>query len=113
MDAQRKIFSDLEKINPELLEKVKSLIFTFFDFAHLDPRSLERVLHEVDNLDLAMAIRGAPPAVIENVERCMSERRRMALQKEMEYMGDVTTDMVEKAQKKMLDTYFRLEETAE
>jgi len=113
MDAQRKIFSDLEKINPELLEKVKSLIFTFFDFAHLEPRTMERVLHEVDNLDLAMAIRGAPPAVIENVERSMSERRRLALQKEMEYMGDVTTDMVEKAQKKMLDTYFRLEESSE
>lgn len=113
LDAQRKIFSDLEKMNPELLEKVKSLIFTFFDFAHLEARTLERVLHEVDNLDLAISIRGAPPAVIENVERCMSERRRLALQKEMEYMGDITTDMVEKAQKKMLDVYFRLEETAE
>src|SRR4051812_39180638 len=56
--TERNVLDELAKTNGELAEEIRLLLFTFEDVVKLDDRSIQMILKEVDQKDLAIALRG-------------------------------------------------------
>lgn len=112
-NTERLIFDALAETNPELLEEVRKMMFTFEDLLQLDDRAIQQVLKEVEIKELALALKGASETVKQKIFKNMSERAVNMLQEEMEFMGPVRLRMVEEAQQRVVSVVRRLEEAGE
>ncbi len=111
--TERTILESLEMQTPELAEEIKKRMFTFDDIVLLDTRAVQRVLREVDNKDLALALKVANENVKELIFSSVSKRFAEMLQEDMEFMGPVRLRDVEEAQQKIVGIIRRLEESNE
>lgn len=111
--TERTILDSLEIQDPELAEEIKKRMFVFEDIVNLDNRSIQRVIRDIDNNDLQMALKVASEEVREIVFRNMSKRMADTFKEEMEYMGPVRLRDVEEAQTRIVATIRRLEESGE
>jgi flagellar motor switch protein FliG len=71
------------------------------------------VLKEVDNDELALALRTASDELKEKIFSNMSERAAVMIKEDMEYMGPVRVAEVEGAQQRIVDIVRRLEDAGE
>ncbi|AAK80119.1 flagellar motor switch protein FliG [Clostridium acetobutylicum] len=111
--TEKNITEGLEKENPELAEKVKESMFVFEDVITLDDAAIQRVLREVDNKDLGMALKGCSEEVAEAIYRNQSKRASAALKEDIEFLGPVRLVDVEKAQQKIVSVIRRLDDAGE
>jgi flagellar motor switch protein FliG len=111
--TERTILDSLEIQDPELAEEIKKRMFVFEDIATLDNRSIQRVIRDVDNTDLQLALKVASEEVRETIFRNMSKRMADTFKEEMEFMGPVRLRDVEEAQSRIVATIRRLEEAGE
>jgi flagellar motor switch protein FliG len=111
--TERTILDALEIQDPELAEEIKKRMFVFEDIVTLDNRAIQRVIREVDNGDLLLALKVASDEVKEIVFRNMSKRMAETFKEEMEFMGPVRLRDVEEAQSRIVAVIRRLEEAGE
>jgi flagellar motor switch protein FliG len=111
--AEKQIFEGLEPANPQLAEEIRRLMFTFDDIARLDDRSMQRLLKEIDQKELARALKAAAENVAQKVFGNLSERAQTMLRQEIEYLGPVRLKDVEDAQGKIVRIVRALEEAGE
>ncbi|MCK7605914.1 flagellar motor switch protein FliG [Geobacillus stearothermophilus] len=111
--TERTILEALEIQDPELAEEIKKRMFVFEDIVTLDNRAIQRVIREVDNNDLMLALKVASDEVKEIVFRNMSTRMAETFKEEMEYMGPIRLRDVEEAQSRIVAIIRRLEEAGE
>ncbi|URZ00922.1 flagellar motor switch protein FliG [Clostridium felsineum] len=111
--TEKNITEGLEKENPELAEKVKESMFVFEDIITLDDAAIQRVLREVDNKDLGMALKGCSEEVAEAIYRNQSKRASAALKEDIEFLGPVRLVDVEKSQQKIVSVIRRLDDAGE
>jgi flagellar motor switch protein FliG len=88
-------------------------MFVFEDIVVLDPRSIQRVIRDVENEDLLLAMRSASEEVKNMIFDNMSQRRVETFKEELEFMGPVRLRDVEEAQTRIVGIIRRLEETGE
>ncbi|MBX2861838.1 MAG: flagellar motor switch protein FliG [Vampirovibrio sp.] len=111
--SEKAILDGLEMKDPELAEQVRELMFVFEDLVHLDDRSVQRVLREVETKDLAMSLKGANEEVQEKILRNMSERAAALLTDDMEFMGPVRSRDVQEKQSYIVSVIRALEASGE
>lgn len=111
--TEKTIISDLEKTQPELAEVIKANLFVFEDIVTLDKSSIQRVLREVDNEQLVLALKGASEEVSTIVYANLSKRAADTVREDIEFMGPVRLSTVEEAQHKVVGVIRRLEEAGE
>jgi flagellar motor switch protein FliG len=111
--AEKQIFEALEPVNPKLAEEIRRLMFTFDDLVRLDDRSIQRVLKEVEQKDLALALKAANETVMQKILGNLSERAQGMLRQEIEYLGPVRLRDVEEAQAGIVRAVRALEESGE
>jgi flagellar motor switch protein FliG len=112
-NTEKNIISSLELEEPELAEQVKSSLFVFEDIVNLDKNSIQRILREVSNEDLALALKGASEKVTSIVFANISQRAAEMLKEDIQFMGPVRLSTVEEAQRKIVNIIRRLEEAGE
>lgn len=111
--TEKSILERLGRIDSELTEAVRALMFVFEDLVTLDDRSIQRVLQEVESKELALAMKGVPREVNEAILRNMSQRAAETLTEELELLGAVRRADVEGAQSRIVAGVRRLEEAGE
>lgn len=111
--TERTILDALEIQDSELAEEIKKRMFVFEDIVTLDNRAIQRVIREVDNADLLLALKVSSDEVKEVVFRNMSSRMAETFKEEMEFMGPVRLRDVEEAQSRIVAVIRRLEEAGE
>ncbi|MBC8588326.1 flagellar motor switch protein FliG [Paratissierella segnis] len=111
--TERNIIGNLETNQPDLAEIVKSNLFIFEDIVNLDRSSIQRILREVSNEDLALALKGASEKVVNVVFSNMSKRAAEMLKEDIQFMGPVRLSTVEEAQFKIVGIIRRLDEVGE
>ena len=62
--TEKHIMETLEIEEPELADEIRRKMFVFEDILTLDDKSIQRVLREVDNNELAVALKGAVEEVV-------------------------------------------------
>jgi flagellar motor switch protein FliG len=111
--TERLIVDGLTERDPELAEEVKSRMFMFEDVTLLEDKDVQLVLRQVDNSDLALALKGVNDEVRTKVTTNMSERAATTLLEDVELLGAVLLRQVEEAQQKIILAIRRLEESGE
>ena len=111
--TERNILDRLAESNADLAEQIRLLLFTFEDIVKLEDRHVQLVLREVDQKDLALALRGVPQDVKEKVLKNMSQRGAEMLREEMEYQPPQRRVVVEESQGRIVSIIRRLEEAGE
>jgi flagellar motor switch protein FliG len=71
------------------------------------------MLREVENDELAIALKTASETMQEKIFKNMSTRAAEMIKENMEFMGPVRLSDVEQAQQRIVDIVRRLEETGE
>jgi flagellar motor switch protein FliG len=111
--TEKTILEALEVQDPELAEEIKKLMFVFEDLVTLDDRSVQRILREVENQDLVLALKGASQEVTSKIFNNMSKRASDMLQEDIQYLGPVRLRDVEEAQQRIVNIIRKLEDTGE
>ena len=111
--TEKHITESLEEENYELAEKIKSSMFVFEDIITLDDVAIQRILREVENKELALALKGASEEVAEAIYRNQSKRAAASLKEDIEYLGPVRLTDVEKAQQQIVGIIRRLDDAQE
>ena len=111
--TEKHIMETLEVEEPELADEIRKKMFVFEDILSLDDRAIQRVLRDVDNSDLALALKGATEEVQNVILNNLSKRLAVMIKEDMEYMGPVRMKDVEDAQQKIVNIIRKLEDSAE
>ncbi|GIV61219.1 MAG: flagellar motor switch protein FliG [Rhodothermaceae bacterium] len=111
--AERSIMEGIRERDPELANSVKNLMFVFDDLINISDRDLQRLLVEVDQKDLVLALKGSSPDLQEKMMKNVSERAAAMIKEELELLGQVRVRDVEEAQRRILEVAQALEEQEE
>lgn len=111
--VQKELLGQLDEAVPALAEQVRALMFTFEDLLHVDDRGLQRLLQEVEQKDLVLALKAAGEELAAKIFRNMSERTGAIVRQELELLGPVRLRDVEQAQRRVVAVARRLEEAGE
>ncbi|AEV68568.1 flagellar motor switch protein FliG [Acetivibrio clariflavus] len=111
--TEKYIMETLEIEDTELAEEIKKRMFVFEDILTLDNRSVQRFLREVDNNQLAIALKGSTEEVQNKIFSNMSKRMQEMIKEDIEFMGPVRLKDVEEAQQKIVNVIRKLEDAGE
>lgn len=111
--TEKFIMETLEIEDTDLAEEIKRRMFVFEDILTLDGRSIQRFLREVDNNQLAVALKGATDDVQKLIFANMSKRLSEMIREDLEFMGPVRLKDVEEAQQKIVNIIRKLEDAGE
>lgn len=111
--TEKHIMESLEIEDPELADEIRKKMFVFEDILSLDDRSIQRVLREVDNNELAVALKGSNEEVQNLIFSNLSKRLATMIREDMDFMGPVRMKDVEEAQQKIVNIIRQLEDSAE
>ena len=111
--TEKHIMETLEIEEPELADEIRKKMFVFEDILLLDDRAIQRVLRDVDNNDLAIALKGSNEQVQTAIFNNLSKRLAVMIKEDMEFMGPVRMKDVEEAQQKIVNIIRKLEDSAE
>jgi flagellar motor switch protein FliG len=108
--TERNVLDSITENDEELGAEVRRLLFVFEDIVKLDDRSIQLILREADQKDLALALRGVSDEVKGRILGNMSERGAQMLVEEMEFQPPQRKRDVEDAQGRVVAIVRRLEE---
>jgi flagellar motor switch protein FliG len=111
--TEKTIMEGLEAEDPDLVEQIRRLMFVFEDILHVNDKGIQAVLKEVDNDELAVALKTASEELKAKIFSNMSERASSLIKEDMQYMGPVRISDVEAAQQRIVDIVRRLEESGD
>ncbi len=104
------ILDSLEEVDPDMVEDIRKLMFTFEDLCALDGRSMQMILREVNNDSLTMALKTASDELKDKVFGNMSARAADMIKDDLEAMGPVRLSEVEAMQQTIVKIAMKLEE---
>ena len=108
--VEQKTLANIRTHSPKLADQIAGRMFKFEDFLQIAPQAVQRVLSEVANDVLLIALKGASPAVREfmlsNVTKSKSDRLRF----EMDGLPPVRVQEVESKQREVVQVARRLQD---
>ncbi|MFW5973430.1 MAG: flagellar motor switch protein FliG [Bacteroidota bacterium] len=111
--AEKSIMEAIRERNAELAANIKSLMFVFDDLVHVSDRDLQRLLMEVDQKELALALKATSEDLKNKLLRNVSERASAMILEEMDLMGPVRVRDVEEAQRHIIEIAQSMEDAEE
>ena len=111
--TEKRIMESLEIDEPELADEIRKKMFVFEDILLLDDRAIQRVLREVDNNTLEVALKATNEEVQNVIFKNLSSRLSAMIKEDMDYMGPVRMKDVEEAQQRIVAEIRKLEDSGE
>ncbi|AEB30653.1 flagellar motor switch protein FliG [Carnobacterium sp. 17-4] len=111
--TEKNIISVLEEKQPELAEEIKASLFTFEDIITLEKGDVQKVLRDVKNDDLALALKGVSDEIKSFIYTNLSTRAVETLKEDLQFMGPIRLSAVEEAQQRIVTVIRRLDEKGE
>ncbi|NML43410.1 flagellar motor switch protein FliG [Ramlibacter sp. G-1-2-2] len=111
--VEQSVLGSIRTNDMDLAQKIEDQMFTFSDLLKLDNKSMQRVLREVQNDQLIVALKGAEPELRERVFSNMSTRAAETLREDLDSRGPVKLSDVETQQKDILKLARRLADEGE
>ena len=109
-NTSKMTLAEIESSHQELAEQIREKMFVFEDLIAVDDRGIQELLKNVDQKELALALKKCSDELKEKIFRNMSERAAEMLKEEIEYMKGVRVKDVEKAQQNIAKIAKELEE---
>lgn len=103
----------VREFDQELAQKIIDEMLLFENLVEMEDRSIQRILQEIDNESLIVALKGADEALRDKFFRNMSKRQADIMKDDLSSRGPVRMSQVETEQKNILLVVRRLAETGE
>ena len=111
--SEKNILESLDVSDAELADEIRKRLFVFEDIAKMNNSAIQRVLREISNTDLAVALKMATEDVTKVIFSNISKRLQEMIRDDMEVMGPVRVRDVEEAQQRIVNVIRKLEEEGE
>lgn len=111
--TEKYILESLDMLDAELSENIKRNMFVFEDITKLSNQAIQTVLKQVEQSDIAIALKGANQEVKSLILSNLSKRLQEMILDDLEVMGPMKMRDVEDAQQKIVNTVRTLEESGE
>jgi len=111
--SEKNILESLDVNDSELADEIRKRLFVFEDIAKLNNVTVQRVLREINNADLAVALKMAGEDVTKVIFGNISKRLQDMIKDDMEVMGPVRVRDVEEAQQRIVNVIRKLEDEGE
>ena len=112
-DSQKAVFESMEVTNPELVGRIKKLMFVFGDIINLNDMEIQAFIREADTKDLTVSLKAASPELQDRIFGNMSSRQKEMIQSDMQYLHNLRMRDVEAAQQRIIDVIRGLEESGD
>lgn len=96
-----RLLESLTERDPELATQIDNLMYDFTDIMRLEDRSIQKLLSQLEQKVVAMALKTAPEDLRQKVLKNLSERVRAALNEEMELLATVPPSKAEAARREV------------
>lgn len=103
----------VREFDQELAQKIIDEMFLFENLVGIEDRSIQRILQEIENESLIVALKGAEGPLREKFFRNMSRRQADIMKEDLGSRGPIRMSQVEAEQKSILLIVRRLAETGE
>lgn len=104
------LLTALDEKDPDLAEEIRHFRFTFEDIIKVDDNGIQAALKEIDQKDLLVSMKTATDELKEKIFSNMSERAGAMLKEDLETLPPTKISDVDKAQKKIVAAFKKLEE---
>ncbi len=104
------ILSVIEKDDPKLANEIHDRLFVFEDLTKLTDVAMQKILKEVDNDVLTIALKNASEGINQKIFKNISKRLAETIAENMRFMGPVRVRDVENAQQNIVNIVRRLED---
>jgi len=111
--TEKVIMDALDQEQPQAAEEVRRKMFVFENIVTLDDRSIQRILRDIDNKDLILALKGSSEDLRNLIFRNMSTRAAELLKEDLSITGPVRLRNVEEAQQRIVGVIRQLEAAEE
>ena len=101
-EMERGVLESISESDEAMAVELKELMFTWNDIAKIDKRSMQKILGAVDTKTLSVALKGAIPAVEENILGNLSERVRDMVAEERELAGPMPLTTVNDSREEIM-----------
>ncbi len=108
--TERNVLDAMAESDGALADQVRARLFTFDDLVMLTDRDIQLLLREVDQKELALALRGVSGVVSEKLLTNMSTRGAELLREDILQQPPQRKQVVEEAQSKIVGAVRRLED---
>lgn len=108
--TERTVLEAIAQADGELADEIRERLFTFDDIVQLSDRDIQLLLRDVDQKDLALALRGVSDEVRDTIFRNMSSRGSEMLAEDLETSQPQRRSVIEEAQSRIVASIRRLEE---
>jgi flagellar motor switch protein FliG len=96
------LLADIATQNLDMAEQLRNELFLFRDIEFLNDEEMKRVIEDINNDTMALALRGQPDAVINKFVDNLSKGAQQALKQTIELMGPQALSKVEDAKKSIV-----------
>jgi len=103
------LLDEIEKTEPEMVERIRELMFVFDDLVQLSDRDLQLVVKDVPRNLLVLAMKTVSPELKEKIFANISKRAAGMLQEDLDALGPMRLSEVEKAQREVVEIVRKLE----
>ena len=110
---ERKIFDELDKVNPDLSKSIRDKMFIFENILDMDDRSVQRFIRYCDAKDIVYALKTASDEMKQVFFSNMSKRMAETVRGDLEITTNVRLKDVEEAQQRIVNIIRRLEDAGE
>jgi flagellar motor switch protein FliG len=107
--TSREILESFEKVNPQMSETIRHLMFVFEDLLLLDVNAIKEVLAKMDRKILTVALKGTNEKMKQHMLQAMSQRGADMMREDMDAMGPTKIKEVEAAQQQIIAVVRQLE----
>ncbi|MBE6913448.1 MAG: flagellar motor switch protein FliG [Ruminococcaceae bacterium] len=111
--TERNILETLDMTDTDLAEEIRKHMFVFEDMIKLSPQSVQRVLKDVEQSDLIIALKGAGDDVKKFILSNVSKHQQEMILDDLEVMGPLKRRDVEDAQQKIVNVVRSLDDSGE
>ncbi|MCP4837530.1 MAG: flagellar motor switch protein FliG [Phycisphaera sp.] len=112
-NTEKSIMEGVESEDPDLVEEIRRLMFVFEDIRMLDDKAIQRLMKDIDNGEVSLALKMASEELKEKFLSNVSTRGAEVIREDMEFMGPVRVSDVEAAQQRIVDIVRRLEDAGD
>ncbi len=100
--TEEAMLTALDERAPDAAERIRALMFTFEDLGNLMPAAIATIVRNADKREMALALKGAPPEILQLFFAGMTERAAKLLKEDMVGMGPVRARECEEAQSSLV-----------
>ncbi|MBI9108295.1 MAG: flagellar motor switch protein FliG [Spirochaetales bacterium] len=108
--AEEKILDEITSADEDLAAQIKDRIYTLNLLLQMNDQDIQYLLRDFGNSELAIIIKGKSEQMKSKLLTNISERRRIMVEEESVYLGEMRRADVDKATKELIDYLMELEQ---